>query len=125
VIRGLKTPHNEAMPALARVEPGSASRKESFPDGTQKHGALRDEVRLLRSRGSKYGADPTSTFAAFFGETPAQGAPHPADLWAAYQLAPTATQAASTPSLAQSFRSHGLDVAMADATDGSSREGRR
>src|SRR5262249_34401722 len=66
--------------------------------------------------GSRYDANPTSPFAAFFGENAAEKPAHPSDPDAAFQLAPRGGDYLVWPLMAQSFSRQGLAVARADGS---------
>lgn len=122
---GVSSNYQENVP-LAAVMPGHASIPRTFLDGTSntivfgsKLAVCNQEVPvggLLIKGGSHYDANPTSPFAAFFGENAARKEAHPADPEAAFQLAPRECQCQVRPLMGQSFSPKGIIVAMADGT---------
>src|SRR5262249_39286920 len=65
--------------------------------------------------GSRYAADPTNKFAAFFGAHAAKKPAHPSDKTATYQLKPQGKDCCTSPAMAQSFSDQFLSIVMGDA----------
>lgn len=111
---------------LSAVMPGHASMTTSFPDGTSNTICFTTKVSacshqssvagIVIDGGSHYDANPTSPFAAFFGENPAEKPAHPSDPDAAFQLAPQRFECRVWPLMGQSFGPHGIPVAMGDGS---------
>jgi len=75
-----------------------------------------DAAAIVMNGGSRFNADPTSRFAAFFGESPAEAAAHPSNPTATFQLQPSQLECRVWPLMGQSFGLQGIHVAMADAS---------
>jgi hypothetical protein len=114
--KGFNTPFDADMPALAAVEPGSASIPRSFPDGTAYTMAFTSKFAECGDGGSRYAAAPDSKFAAFFGQNAAQVPAHPSDVTATFQLAPGKDECSPTPLMGQSFHKSGISVSLFDGS---------
>jgi hypothetical protein len=114
------------MPPLAAVEPGKPNLSGYFIDGTSNTIVFATKLATCQQQlpmaglgidgGSHYAVDPTSPFAAFFGENIAETPAHPSDPDATFQLAPGPSQCLVWPLMGQSFGSAGITVAMADGS---------
>src|SRR5262249_17919088 len=111
---------------VAAVMPGSARIPGTFINGTSNTicfatkfaacGQASSVAGVVIQGGSRYDANPTSPFAAFFGENAAEKPAHPSDPDAAFQLAPRGGDYLVWPLTAQSFSRQGLAVAMGDGS---------
>jgi prepilin-type N-terminal cleavage/methylation domain-containing protein len=114
--KGYETAYNAPLPELFRVEP-SKNNLASVTDGRANTILFATKHAVCGNGGSRYAADPTSPFAAFFGEAPADRNAHASQLVPTYQLAPVGKECRVSPLMAQSFfEKRGLAVAMADAS---------
>src|SRR5262249_51619058 len=114
--KGLDTPYNRPMPAIAEREPGEARLPNSFPDGTSNTMMFATRYGTCGAGGSRFAANPASGFGAFFGHVPAFSPAHPTRVGATYQLFASAGQCRQDPMRAQSFWERGLHVALSDAS---------
>jgi hypothetical protein len=111
---------------VAAVMPGSARIPHTFANGTSfticfatklaAGGQATSVAGVVIQGGSRYDANPTSPFAAFFGENAAEKPAHPSDPDAAFQLAPRGGDYLVWPLMAQSFSRQSLAVAMGDGS---------
>jgi hypothetical protein len=114
---------NKALP-LATIMPGHAKIPGSFVCGTSNTfvfatkfaACTQNSGEIPMEGGSRYDANPTSPYAAFFGENAATKPAHATDAEATFQLAPRPGQSRVWPLMAQSFSSRGILVAMADGS---------
>jgi len=113
--KGYEAAYHAPLPELLRVEP-SKNNLASVTDGTANTILFATKHAVCGVGGSRYAADPTSPFAAFFGEAPADRPAHASQLVPTYQLAPVGRECRVSPLMAQSFDRRGLAVAMADAS---------
>ena len=112
--KGYNTALDKDMPAVAALEPGSASISESFPRGTSTSVVFATKFATCGEGGSGYAADPTSPWAAFFGQNIARIPAHPSDPRATFQLAPATAECLASPLMAQSHWRSGILLSMAD-----------
>jgi prepilin-type N-terminal cleavage/methylation domain-containing protein len=112
---GMKTDYNKNMPALKAVEPGSARIPATFTDGTANTIVFATKIASCGEGGSKFAADPSSKFAAFFGQNAAQKQAHASDDAATYQLQPEAKDCKTSPLMAQAFAKT-LLIGLADGS---------
>jgi hypothetical protein len=118
--------YNEVPVALAAIMPGKAGIPASFVCGTSNTYAFATKLASCRQSssvagieiegGSHFDADPTSPYAAYFGELVARKPAHPSDPEATFQLAPRGSECRLWPLLPQSFDSRGISVALADGS---------
>ncbi|MBM4070948.1 MAG: DUF1559 domain-containing protein [Planctomycetes bacterium] len=124
---GINCGRGQYLPVpLSRVMPGTAGLPRSFPDGTSNTVVFATRLANCTQEGalggsdiaggSHYAADPTSPYAAFFGENAATTTAHTTDPATTFQLAPREGECRVWPLLAQSYDSRGLTVAMADGS---------
>ena len=104
------------MPALGAIEPGSAAIPRSFLHGTSNTFVFATKYSICGEGGSGYAADPTSPWAAFFGQNAAETTAHPSDPRATFQLAPGKGECLTSPLMAQSFTRAGILLACADGS---------
>ncbi len=114
--KGLKTAFDADMWALARIEPGTASIKDSFPMGTSNTVGFATKYAQCGDGGSRYAAAPDSPYAAFFGQNAAETPAHPTLATATFQLNPTKEDCRCRPLMAQSFTAHGISVGLMDGS---------
>lgn len=110
---------------LAAVMPGHA-RLGSIPNGTSNTlffatkfavcGQPTSVADVVIEGGSRYDANPTSPFAAFFGENAAEKPALAYDPEANFQLAPRGGECLAWPLMGQSFSRQGITVAMGDGS---------
>jgi hypothetical protein len=118
--------YNARPVPLAAVMPGKARIPQSFVCGASNTMVFATKVGASRQQtsangieikgGSRYDANPTSPFAAFFGENAAKKPAHPSDPEATFQLAPRGSECLVWPLLAQSFDQQGIIVALGDGS---------
>jgi hypothetical protein len=96
------------------VEPGPGVALVDLKDGTSNIITFATKFATCADGGSHYAADPSSKWAAFFGQNPASTTAHHSDVTATFQLRPRAGDCLASPLMAQSFQTKGLYVAMAD-----------
>jgi len=110
---------------LTPIMPGHATLPGSFVCGTSNTFVFATKFAACTQQGaggipmqggSRYDADPTSPFAAFFGENPATRTAHASDAGATFQVAPGAGQCRVWPLMAQRLSSRGILVAMGDGS---------
>jgi hypothetical protein len=111
---------------LAAVMPGHTRFPASFTDGTSNTicfstkfaecSQQRSPGGVVMQGGSRYSADPTSAYAAFFGENAAERPAHPSDPEATFQIAPRGGECLVWPLMAQSFGRSGITVALGDGS---------
>jgi hypothetical protein len=111
---------------LAAAMPGSARIPGTFTNGTSNTicfatkfaacGQASSVAGVVIQGGSRYDANPTSPFAAFFGENVAEKPAHPSDPDAAFQLAPRGGDYLVWPLMAQSFSRQGIAIALGDGS---------
>jgi hypothetical protein len=109
---------------LQAIMPGKTRIPTSFVCGASATMVFAPKLAACRQQGlvmgidggSHYDADPTSPFAAFFGENAARKPAHPSDPEATFQLAPRGSQCLVWPLLPQSFDSRGILVAYGDGS---------
>ena len=114
--KGFQTKENQPMVALAAIEPGKLAIPRSFPDGTSNTVCLATKFAVCDQGGSRYAADPSAGFAAFFGQNPATEKARPDSAKATYQLRPSAKECLASPLMAQSFLKTGIPIAMVDGS---------
>jgi hypothetical protein len=115
--QGVRTPYNASMGELAAVEPGEPGfRINRIQDGTSNTIAFATKYAICGNGGSFYAAEPSSKWAAFFGQNAALKSARPADAAATFQIAPGRSECRFTPLMAQSFGTGGLSVGIADGT---------
>ncbi|HMF18042.1 MAG TPA: DUF1559 domain-containing protein [Gemmataceae bacterium] len=112
--KGLNTKFDVDMPALAEIEPGSASIPGTFVRGTSNTILFATKYARCQNGGSRYADAPNSRFAAFFGQNTAKVKAHVSDPTATFQLNPYDPDCVISPLMAQSFSSSGISVALAD-----------
>jgi hypothetical protein len=108
---------------LTAIMPGHTRFPATFIDGTSnticfatKFAVCDQQRSFVIQGGSRYGADPTSPYAAFFGENAAERPAHPSDPEATFQLAPRGGQCLVWPLMGQSFGKKGITVALGDGS---------
>lgn len=110
---------------LAPIMPGKAVIPRTFRDGTSNTICFSTKLATcgqaslagtLIEGGSRYDADPTSPFAAFFGENAAERPAHRSDPGATFQLAPRDGDCRVWPLMAQSLASRSISVALGDGS---------
>jgi len=118
------TYENKPLP-LTKLMPGHARIPSSFVCGTSNTFVFASKFATCSQQsaagiamegGSRYAADPTSPYAAFFGENAATRSARASDPEATFQLAPRTGQSLVWPLMAQSFSRHGILVAMVDGS---------
>lgn len=117
--KGRHTHFEADMPALARIEPGTASIPGTFEDGTSNTILFATKYAHCGEGGSLFAAAPNSPFAAFFGQSAARDKAHPSAQAVTFQLAPSPENCRTSPLTAQSFEGftdRGLLVAFADGS---------
>jgi hypothetical protein len=114
--KGLKTKSYENLPSLAEVEPGDAKIPRDFLRGTSNTIVFATKYAECGEGGSRYAANPTSPFAAFFGQNAAQTTAHPSEPRATFQQKPKVSECLCSPLMPQSFHKKGLMVGLADAS---------
>jgi hypothetical protein len=114
--KGLDTPWKRDMPPLDVVEPGKTPLFGSFSNGTANILVFATKWAVCGSGGSHYAANPTSPYAAFFGQNLAHVHSHPSDGRATWQSAPQSQECLTSPLMAQSFVAAEIHVAFADAS---------
>jgi hypothetical protein len=114
--KGVNTPFDGRMPALGAIEPGGATIKGTFTDGTAYTILFATKHAYCGEGGSRFAAAPNSTFAAFFGENAASVMAHPSDPGATFQIMPSRQECLTSPLMAQSFSPHMIMVGMADGS---------
>jgi Protein of unknown function (DUF1559) len=113
--KGGKTPSAKDMPALAKVEPGSR-RLIGITHGTSNTIAFATKLAACGEGGSRYAADPTSDFAAFFGQIAARTTAQYANPQSTFQWAPRGDECLCRPLMAQNYLPQSLLAGFADAT---------
>jgi hypothetical protein len=103
------------MPPLGPIEPGSNLTIGRIARGSSNVIAFATKLAVCGQGGSHYAADPTSRFAAFFGQNHAEDFADAKDAHATFQLAPHPGDCCASPLIAQSFEATGLGVGLADA----------
>jgi len=114
--KGMATKFDANMPALARIEPGKANIPKSFPDGTSNTILFSTKYANCKEGGSRFAADPSSPFAAFFGQNAAKVKAHPSDPTATFQDYPTQDECLTTPLMAQSVTARWIILGLADGS---------
>jgi hypothetical protein len=114
-VKGGMTPSAKDMPVLARVEPGSRSLM-GITRGTSNTIAFATKLAVCGEGGSRYAADPTSVFAAFFGQNAARTTAQYANPQSTYQWAPRGDECLCQPLMAQTYLPQPLLAGFADAT---------
>jgi prepilin-type N-terminal cleavage/methylation domain-containing protein len=114
--KGLNTKFDADMPALAEIEPGSASIPASFTRGTSTTILFATKYARCQDGGSRYAEAPNAKFAAFFGQNAARVPADPSDATATFQLNPNDANCLTSPLMAQSFSSSGISIGMADGS---------
>jgi hypothetical protein len=114
--KGLKTKFDAPMPALGRVEPGSARIPATFVDGTSNTMVFATRYGVCGEGGSRYASPPNTNSAAFFGQNPAKVKASPTNVSATYLLHPDPAKCPPTPLMAHSFGIYGIEVALADGS---------
>jgi hypothetical protein len=102
------------MPPLDMVEPGPAVALPDLKDGLGNTIILATKFATCADGGSYYAAEPSSKWAAFFGQNAASTTAHPSDATATFQLRPRRDDCLRSPLMAQSFQTTALSVALAD-----------
>ena len=113
--KGATTPSAKDMPPLAKVEPGSRT-LVGITRGTSNTVAFATKLAICGEGGSRYAADPTSPFAAFFGQNAARTTAHYSNPQSTYQWAPRDDECLCRPLMAQTYHAQPIHVGMADAT---------
>jgi prepilin-type N-terminal cleavage/methylation domain-containing protein len=114
--KGLETKYEADMPALAEVEPGTASIPRTFPDGTSNTILFATKYGYCDKGGSRYMAPPNAPTAAFFGQNAARVKAHPSNRAATFQLRPGPKECCTSPLMAQSFYETGLQLGLGDGS---------
>ena len=115
--KGVNTRWTADMPPLARIEPGTASIPRTFNiDGASNTILFASKMAECSHGGSRYAADPTLPFAAFFGQNAARVFVHRSHHRSPFQLAPRPSECATSPLMAQSFTREGILLSLADAS---------
>jgi prepilin-type N-terminal cleavage/methylation domain-containing protein len=114
--KGLGVKFNADMPALAEIEPGSASIPGTFVHGTSNTILFATKYARCQNGGSRYADAPNSRFAAFFGQNAAKVKANVSDSTATFQLNPYDPDCVISPLMAQSFSSSGISVGLADGS---------
>jgi hypothetical protein len=107
------------MSPLAPVEPGSVFSIYSIIRGTSNTIAFATKLAQCSDGGRRYADDPTSPWAAFFGQNVATTTAQFSNPKAIYQWAPRGNECLTRPLMAQTYLPRPLLVGMAD---GSARE---
>jgi hypothetical protein len=115
---GFDTRYDAAMPPLSVVEPGPKAALVDLArgDGTYNTILFATKFATCADGGSYYAAEPSSKWAAFFGQSAALRRAHPADATATFQLSPRREECVISPLMAQSFTTGYLSVALADGS---------
>lgn len=115
--KGAATPSVANMPPLAQVEPGRMTIGIiTNAIGSSNLIALAPKLAECSNGGSRYAADPTSPYAAFFGQNAAQTTAHYSNPAATFQWAPRGSECLTMPLMAQSYLPQPLWVAYADGS---------
>lgn len=112
--KGYKTAFDADLPMLAAIEPGKNSLL--FPDGTSNTIWYATKYASCGDGGSKFAADPTSKFAAFFGQNAATEKASPGSAKATFQLTPQGQACRISPLMAQSFSDRGIEIGFGDGS---------
>jgi prepilin-type N-terminal cleavage/methylation domain-containing protein len=114
--KGFNSKYDADMPALAEIEPGSASIPASFARGTSTTILFATKYAKCRDGGSRYAEPPNSKFAAFFGQNATKVRADAAEVTATFQLYPSDADCLTSPLMAQSISSSGISVGLADGS---------
>lgn len=114
--KGVNSPWDWDLPALARIEPGSASIPATFSNGAENTVVFATKFAACGAGGSRFKAAPDSPFGAFFGQNAATVPAHPSHPGATFQLFPGAAECRHSPLMPQSFSNTSLEVALADGS---------
>jgi hypothetical protein len=112
--KGSTTAADEDLPCLAPVEPGGRFNIGNIPRGTSNTVAFATKLARCGEGGSRYAADPTSPWAAFFGQNVAMESAHFSSPAAIYQWAPRGNECLTRPLMAQTYVNSPLQVALVD-----------
>jgi hypothetical protein len=113
--KGGRTPSAKDMPPPAKVEPGSRT-LVGITRGTSNTIAFATKLAVCGEGGSRYAADPTSLFAAFFGQDAARTTAQYANPQSTYQWAPRGDECLCRPLMAQTYLPQAILAGFADAT---------
>jgi hypothetical protein len=115
--RGWSLEADEDLTAIGPIEScGRGLLIERIQQGAQSTAAFAEKYAVCGDGGSRYAANPTSRFAAFFGQNHAQLGADPKDPTAAFQLAPSGADCRTSPLMAQSFDRTVILVGLADGS---------
>jgi hypothetical protein len=113
--KGGRTPSAKDMPPLAKVEPGSRT-LVGITRGSSNTIAFASKLAACGNGGSRFAADPTSVFAAFFGQDAARTTAHYANPQSTYQWAPRGDECLCQPLMAQTYLPQAILAGFADTT---------
>lgn len=116
VVKNKRPDTRRAGPLCFFAEPGATLLPKDFVDGTSHTIMFATRMAYCGDGGSRFEADPTSAWGAFFGAHAASQSAHTTDTASTFLLAPTIAQCVPTPLMAHSFGTVGLQVALGDAS---------
>lgn len=113
--KGGRTAAFQDMPPLASIEPGGRT-LESISRGGSLTIAFATKLARCSEGGSRYAADPTSPFAAFFGQNAANSSVHYSTPTAPFQWAPRGDECLCKPLMAQTYAPYPIVTGWCDGT---------
>jgi hypothetical protein len=114
--KGQITPSSKDMPALAKIEPGAGLTMAGIIRGSSNTIFFAPKLARCAEGGSRYAADPTSPFAAFFGQHVARTTAHYSNPQSTYQWAPRGDECRCSPLMAQAYQPAPILVGTGDGT---------
>ena len=112
---GAHTADSQDMSRLKAVEPGSTALGH-LRNGPANTMVFATRLASCGEGGSHFAADPTSPYAAFFGQKIARMPAHAFDSEATFQIMPPESDCRPQPLMAQSFAAAAITVAMGDGS---------
>ena len=113
--KGGRTAAFHDMPPLGAVEPGGRT-LESITRGTSHTIVFATKLARCSEGGSRYAADPTSPFAAFFGQNAEKEPVHYSNPASPFQWAPRGNECLCSPLMAQTYAPAPIVTGWCDGT---------
>lgn len=113
-MKGSRTRGFEDMPPLAPIEPRGIYKIQNIPDGMANTLFFATKRAVCGAGGSHYAANPTSPYAAFFGQNLASARAELSNPESTFQLVPCGDECITSPLMAQSFRPRTILVGFGD-----------